>query len=348
MPVRSMLRLAVLGLVLMSHHAVRAQDDEDFGGGDDDYDPDAYGGGEDEEPPPPAGGEPRELLSVADFEEYLAETPLDPSVVAAFTAKEVLDPAATMPEGWDVEEDGDWQAPMIENPALTSLNSIASTVHGYRYAYTTAAEVLTLLKTKKSGLYVFRAQALVSKEHGDRPRERFPSDKWSEDGVSNWLQAKSQPLVGHYSAATRSRSAHAVDDMPTLIIFLNLDMEGNAKGVNYVLKRARKAAVALKGKMRIAVATNDNIELADFGLKLKSVKSDLHMAISAGDDRYGAPEGTAFSAAALDAFASQYLKGELTPYVKPDEPDPPPAGDDEYDDSAEDGEMDEEEMKDEP
>lgn len=107
------------------------------------------------------------------------------------------------------------------------------------------------------------------------------------------------------------------------------------QGFSYVLKRARKAATSLKGKMTVAIANNDAIELQDFGHELKSQKSDLHIAIHAGDDRYGAPAGTAFSGAALEAFAKKYLAGELTPFVKPD---PPPMEDDPTDDPPEDEE----------
>ena len=73
------------------------------------------------------------------------------------------------------------------------------------------------------------------------------------------------------------------------------------------------------------------------------------MGIKTSSDYYGADEATKFSATTLDAFAQAFLKGELTPYVKPE---PPPAedsggGDDDdappYDDDA-DGE---EELKDE-
>ena len=55
--------------------------------------------------------------------------------------------------------------------------------------------------------------------------------------------------MGLFSSTTSSRYSGAV-----LVIFCNLDFEQNAKGVNYVLKRARKAAVALKGRMAVAVA----------------------------------------------------------------------------------------------
>jgi len=212
---------------------------------------------------------------------------------------------------------------VIEHPTLKSLSSLSSSVYGYRYAYTTAPEVLEKLKSKAGGLYLFKSPRFVSKEHGDRPRERFPSDTLTENAVSNWLSSKAQPLVGMYSSSTKDRYKG-----PVLVIFMNLDFDANSKGVTYVLKRARKAAVALKGKLSIAVASVSDMsyELSDFGLTSKSEKSDMLMGISAGGQYYGAAEGTAFSAKALTAFADAFLAGELTPYEKP--PYEPPAGDD--------------------
>ena len=282
-----------------------------------------YGGGD--EPPAAGGGEIEELTSVEQFEGFIDNE--DASVIGAFTVKEVKDPAATIPEGWDAEEDGAWEAPTIENPALTSFKSITNSLYGYRFAVTYDPDVLAKLKQKsKAGLYLYRSPKFLSKEHGDRPRERYPSEKLTNDGVTNWLNAKAQPLVGKYSSMTQDRYKG-----PTLVIFMNLDLEGNAKGVNYVLKRARKAAAGLKGKLNVAVAssTDMSFELADYGLESKSPKSELLMGIRANGKFYGAP-GVAFSAAALTKFADDFLAGSLTEHIKP-EPEPsevPPADED--------------------
>ena len=47
--------------------------------------------------------------------------------------------------------------------------------------------------------------AELSKEHGDRPRERFPSAALTQSAVSNWLASKSQPLVGLFNSDTKER-----------------------------------------------------------------------------------------------------------------------------------------------
>jgi len=110
------------------------------------------------------------------------------------------------------------------------------------------------------------------------------------------------------------------------VIFLNLDFEANSKGVNYVLKRARKAAVELKGKLRVAVAglSDMSYELDSFGLSTKS-KADVLMGITDASGDYYAPAAGdgRFSASAMAEFARAYAANELTPYVKP-----PPADDD--------------------
>lgn len=298
-----------------------------------------YGEGE-QDPPPPPPGQVEELLTVEDFEAFLDND--DASVIAAFQQKEIVDPNAVMPEGWDEDEDGPWEAPAIEHPTLTSFNAISGSTYGFRYAYTTASEVLAKIKCKTSGLFLYKSPKFLSKEHGDKPRERFPSEKLNEGAVSKWLKAKAQPLVGQYSSTTKDRYTG-----PVLVIFLSLDFGKNEKSINYVLKRARKAAVGLKGKLSIAVAsvTDLSYELSDYGLKSTHPASEILMGIADGSDYYGS-DSDAFSAKAMQAFADSFLKGELTPYVKPDEP--PPSSDEEEppmdDEDGEGEEGDKEEM----
>lgn len=340
------LRVVLLALLAVAY----AQDDEDmpyggggedggYGGGDGGYG--GYGGGGDEEPPPPpppAGTQ--ELTSIEDFEAFIDNA--DASVIGAFTTKTMVDPAATMPSDWDEDEDGAWEAPTVENPALSSFNEISSSLYGFRFAYTVEPEVLAKLKAKSDSLFLYRAPKFVSKESGDRPRERFPSSKLSESAVSNWLNAKAQPLVGQYSSSTRDRYKS-----PVLVIFMNLDFDKNGQSVQYVLKRARKAAAPLKGKLAIAVASLSDLsyELEDYGLTSKSSTADVLMGIKSGGDHYGAA-GEKFSGKTLQAFADSFLAGELTPHVKP--PYEPPAdseteGEDADEDTGDD-EADKEEM----
>lgn len=304
-----------------------------------------YGGDEGGDENPPPSGAVEELTSVEQFEAFIDNA--DASVIGAFAAKEVKDPEAKIPEGWDADEDGEWEAPTIENPAVTSFNSITSSAYGYRFAITYEPAVLAVLKQKsKSGLYLYRSPKFLSKEHGDRARERYPSDKLSSDGVTNWLNAKAQPLVGQFSMTTQDRYKG-----PTLVVFMNLDFEQNAKGVNYVLKRARKAAVGYKGKLSFAVASSSDMsyDLADYGLKSKSPKSEILMGIRAGGKYYGAVD-VAFSAAAMTKFADDFLAGKLAEAVRLEPETPPASDDDDVDMGGEDGEGydDDDAMKDEP
>jgi len=326
----SMLFVALLALALFGRVACDDEDggDDYAGGGGDDYPGDGddeydgmgdMGGGE---APPPEAGPVQELSSVEDFEAFIDNN--DASVIGAFTAKEVVDPTAEVPEGWDEEEDGVWQAPQIENPSLTAFNTITSAVYGYRFAYSTAPEVLAKLKSKAGGVYLYRSPKFVSKDHGDRPRERFPSEKLSESAVSNWLAAKAQPLVGEYDSTTSSRYT-----TPVLVIFMNLDFEQNAKAVTYVLKRARKVAASLKGqKLAVAVASSSKMsyQLADFGLTATKPNTDTLMGIHADGRYYHAADGVALSGTTLAEFARAFLAGELTAYEKPEEPPAPEGG----------------------
>ena len=185
------------------------------------------------------------------------------------------------PEGWDDEEDGEWSPETITNPALSAFNAITGETYGYRWAYTTTPEVLAKLKAKGDGLYLYRSPRFVSKErtltrtltlaptqtltltltptltrtptlsqeHGDRPRERYPSSTLSQSAVSNWLAAKAAPLVGLFSSDTKERyvgGAVRGAKPAVVVVFVNLD---NAKGMQYALKRVRKVAVAHKGTL---------------------------------------------------------------------------------------------------
>jgi len=314
------LTLLLLGL---AGQAACQEDDygeDDFGGGG------GYGEEEEEEDPPPApagDGAARELSSVADLEAFMDDN--DASVVGAFLEKEMPDPAAVMPEDWDEDEDGTWEAPVVTNPELAAFNSIASSLYNYRFAFSAAPDVLAKLKSKTGGLYLYRSPKFLSAEHGDKPRERFPSTKLSESAVRNWLNSKAQPLVGLYSSSTKERYSGA-----TLVVFFNLDFAKNAKGVSYVLKRARKAAAKLKGKLAVAVASSTDLsyELGDYGLPTDKPNTIL-MGISAGGQYYAPADGAAaFSGDTMSEFARAFLAGELTPYEKP-EPEPAAGGGDE-------------------
>ena len=332
------MRLNVLVAVLaLLSHTVRCQD------GYDDMPDDSEEYGEDNHEQN-LSTSVKELTTVDDFEAFLDDQ--DASVIGAFATKEMADPSAVKPDGWDDDEDGEWYAPTVENPQYASFKTIAAQNSGYRFACTFSDEVLRKLKQKSSvGLYIYRAPKFLSTEYGDRARERFPSDKLTESAVSKWLAAKTQPLVGEFSSTTKDRYKS-----PTLIIFMNLDFDQNSKGVKYVLKRARKAAVGLKGRLAVAVASlaDMNYELEDFGLTSNRHTSDVLMGIRSDSTydgkKYGAAEGTKFTADALQAFANDYLEGRLVAHIRPDPPPPPPYDEDESESDAEEygGESDEE------
>ena len=279
-----------------------AQDPDDDYGGEDGGD---YGG---EEPPPP--GSSTQLTSVEQMESFLDDP--DSALIGTFTAEEIIDPSAKQPDGWDDEEDGEWVAPTVPNPDLVSFKSVTGMLSGgYRVAYTVDSAVMAALKAKPGGLYLYRSKKFLA--DGERPRERFPSGHLTESAVQNWLKAKAMPLVGMFSSMTKERYA-----LPTLVIFVRLSFDANAKGVNYVLKRAKKVAMALQGKVSVALADLDesSFDLDNYGLTSKS-KTDVLMGLwdPKGHEYYGKEGG--FSAANLEAFAQDFLAGKLTPHVKP-------------------------------
>ena len=285
-----------------------------------------------------SGGEMQDLTSVEEFEAFLDD--VDASVIGAFTVKEMADPDAKVPEEWDAEEDGEWEAPVIENPDLTAFKELTSSNYGYRYATTFEPVVLERLKSKAGGLYLYRSPKLLSPEHGDKPRERYPSGKLNVAAATNWIQTKAQPLVGLYNSKTAERYRQS-----TVVIFMNANFETNAKNVKYVLKRARKVAVGLKGKLSVALSPSSEMswDLKDFGLEVPKPSSDIRVGIRTADDGhsrkyYGSAE-TTFSEKNLQAFADDFLAGKLTPYERPDPPPPPPYGDEDDKDADMDMDM---------
>merc|ERR1719443_2058349 len=106
---------------------------------------------------------------------------------------------------------------------------------------------------------------------------------------------------------------------------MNLNFETNAKSVTYVLKRARKAAAALKSeKLAVAVASlaDSSYEASNFGYEnINANGASILMGITKDGANYAPTEGTKFSGKTLDEFAKAYLAGELTPYEKPPAPD---------------------------
>ena len=334
----SVWRLALFALVVLSHPAScgasSADDYNDLPPPDGPYDdePDGYGDDDPYPPaPPPETEELRELSSVEALDAFLADA-TDASVIGAFTAAEIVDPDAKMPDGWDEEEDGAWEAPTIVNPTLASFKTIASALsYDYSMAYSTDSNVLARLKSKAGGIYLFPDARFVSTKHGDRGRERYPGKAIDEAPLSRWLASKAQPLVGQLTVTSKERYLGATGvggKQPLLIVFTNLDFEKNAKGVAYVLSRARKVAAELKGKMRVAVAkaSDYDFQLPDFGLTLKSASTDTLMGIQHRvkhvDKFYG--DDAAFTAKNLQAFADKFLAGELTPSKTEDANDPPP------------------------
>ena len=288
-----LLTLSVLLLALSRTAHCYGDDDEGYGGGGDEGygggDEDGYGGGDEGGgEAPPAAGDAKELLTVDDFDAFLDDN--DASVVGAFTSKDMPDPDAVKPEGWDDEEDGEWSPEVIQNPSLTAFNAITTETYGYRWAYTSAPDVLAKLKAKSDGsLFLYKSPRFLSKEHGDRPRERFPSATLTQSAVSNWLASKSQPLVGLFNSDTKERYVGRYGGAggakpAALVVFMNLDFEKNSKSVQYVLKRARKVAAARKGKISVAIASLDDqrYSLDDYGLAASKSSADILMGLPSG------------------------------------------------------------------
>lgn len=284
---------------------------------DEDGDGDGYGDGDG------GGGKPAEEIKTSDeWDSFLNNT--DASILGVFAAEKIFDPTSVRPADWDDEEDGEWEAPTIENPNFVQFKIITESVYGYRFAHTSAPELLKKLKLTSGGLYLYRSPHWISKEHGDRTRERFPGDKLTTTAVSHWAETKVQPLVGQYSAETSERYKSAV-----LIIFVDL-RAGFTKPVSDVLTHARKVAAELKGKLAFAVACSDGMsyDMEDYGLDKDKKDSEGYSAIGMGirsgpeydSPKYAAPTGKAFLANSdgLLAFANAYIAGELKPYKIPE------------------------------
>jgi len=284
--------------------------DEDFSGGDEDYPPDGdYPSEYDDEatPPPQPASEP--ITSLEELDAFIDNE--DCSVIGAFAS-----------------EDGDEYAEF--EAAIQSLQ------YEWRFAHTTAPEVLTKLKVSKSALFLYRSPRYVSEKYGDRKRDRFPSSKISGSALKSWLQTRAQPLVGQFTPSTKER--YFAKKLPVVIVFFNLNWEGDAKGANYFLNRVRKVATSMSGKLSFAIAAIGDFEaqLGDFGLEASDLRHDVRIGLvhKEGDEEvYYGSDATKFSAEVLSGFASAFLANELSPSSRRDT-SAPAEDDDGVDESA--------------
>jgi len=63
----------------------------------------------------------------------------------------VPDPEAVMPEDWDEDEDGDWEAPAVVNPAVCTTPSLPPSLPPFLLCVVFVCLPLTLLRSQEIG-----------------------------------------------------------------------------------------------------------------------------------------------------------------------------------------------------
>jgi protein disulfide isomerase family A protein 3 len=179
----------------------------------------------------------------------------------------------------------------------------------FRFAYTTAKDILAKASGYKNKIVIHQPQRLQSKFE-----EAFQVVEAVGDKVKSYIQEKIYGLAGH-----RTLSNAGDYTKPTVVVYYNVDYLRDAKGTNYVRNRVLKVAKKLADEnvnVRFAVSNAEEFrqELGQFGVS--DVKKDGKYVLARGpkDEKYRLTEE--FSFEALEDFARKLSNGKLEPYLK--------------------------------
>jgi protein disulfide isomerase family A protein 3 len=205
----------------------------------------------------------------------------------------------------------------------------------YRFAFTTAEEILAKYKYK-SAVVAFKPPRFTS-EKVEKTKARYPGASLANsDALKIFLREKTLPLVGKFTYKTKER--YTGRGLPVVKVFFDVDYELNPKGSNYYVNRVRKVAEEFADKLSFSIASlqDYSYDTADYGLSVEAGKKQVGVGIDDGRKRFGMV-GKDFSVDNLKAFCQSFLAGELTPnkVVEDYTPPPPSPGGDEDEEGGE-------------
>jgi len=149
----------------------------------------------------------------------------------------------------------------------------------------------------------------------DQPEHVFDAEH-DEQSLTDWLWAKSVPLVGELTKTTEGR--YKKKGVPLLKLFMDVDHTTNVKQTNYWINRLKKVAKDLAAtageKLHLTYVNKKDYaaELAKFGSEGK----DLVLAIEDFANRRYVSAAEKIDLDSIRKFALEYLEGNLTPFIK--------------------------------
>jgi len=150
-------------------------------------------------------------------------------------------------------------------------------------------------------------------------------DTTSEELIQ-FIETNIVPLAGEYSSA----NAHLYRKLkkPVFKVYVEIDWEKNAKGVNYYLNRLRKLAIDNKFQDKLSfVVVNKKSNSRDLAvIGFSEVKDAFFIQQADGDDKY-VPAHVSFSPASAKDFIEEFLASKVEVYIKSE---PIPTSQDEH------------------
>ena len=279
-------------------------------GGRDPYAYDGYGdspyGGYGSDRPVP----PRELDSIDEIKEFVAEDTSEVSVIGYFS------------------EDND--------DDKNSFISVAESLGGsFRFGYTQKNSVMEEMKYGSVAVILYRPSAYVDSKYGDKPKARYASSKINEISLTTFIKDKWFPLVGPLHQ--RSQSMYSESNKPTLSLFTHHDIETDRKLHKYYTSRLRKIAKSDAGKesnLLFNIGNPDHVDTNPYSVSLDK-HSDVAVVIKDGSMVYKMT--SSFSTDSVTSFIISWKKGEIEgEEIVEEEPyqDPPEDDDEGFENSA--------------
>mmetsp|Transcript_20237 Transcript_20237/g.24535 ORF Transcript_20237/g.24535 Transcript_20237/m.24535 type:complete len:426 (+) Transcript_20237:1-1278(+) len=212
-----------------------------MGGMGDPYGMGDYGGGE---PNPPPFDDITSLETLEDFIHHTADdTEIGGGVLGIFEIPEFPDEEnAEQMEG--IQESAAYQAAEAYFEAARNMHE-----RGYRFGFSTTPELVEHFKVKGWKIFVYLPPFYVAKEHGEKPRKRFPgATSLQSRSLETFIEANSIPLVGRITPD--NENIFRFSEKPVFTLFSEVSKDENTK---LLAEKLRKIAIKYKDEALFAL-----------------------------------------------------------------------------------------------
>jgi len=185
----------------------------------------------------------------------------------------------------------------------------------FRFAQTSNPKVVEKFGVKAEGapLIIVQHAARYQSKLEPQPQSIFhPSSSSSSADIASFLVNKGLSLAGILSEETLK--AYRLRGHPMVKLYMDVDWEKNAKGINYYLNRLRKVASKFQEKLSFVVHSFSDAmpEAKDLGFE----NQPGSVAIIDNSGKKFVKDNFKFSVESLELFANEFLEGKMEPYIK--------------------------------